>query len=181
MTLSVSEILSQTIRCIVTLCYYFPDACRYTGHYSTYQTLRIARMKTELKELETAHAHQFTCAFNEDPYQKGNHPFKEFYTLAYWLVKSEYQMWGSTLPTCEESLNAFVAICDASLSEITRVLSPMLTEDTGKAKVGGINPLIKQSKMLLLRLDILDMFLLRYDDFRYVVLKCTVDIPNILY
>jgi hypothetical protein len=128
--------------------------------------MRIARMKAELKEVETANAQQWTSSYNDDPYQKGNHPFKEFYTLAFWLVKSEYQLWGSTLPTCEESLQAFVAICDASLQEITRVLSPILSDDIVKSKGGAINPLIRQSKMLLLRLDSLEMFLFRYDDFR---------------
>ncbi len=149
------------------LTHYLIDACNYTGHYQTYQSLRIGRMKAELKELETMHSQQWTSSYNEDPYQKGTHPFKEFYMLAYWQVKSEYQLWGSTLPTCENSLQAFVAICDASLGELNRVLSPILSEDVARVKVGTVNPLIRHSKMLLLRLDVLDMFLLRYEDFRY--------------
>jgi len=49
--------------------------------------------------------------------------------LAYWLLRSELQLWGSTLPSNEESLHVFVAICEALIAELQRVLSPILSEE----------------------------------------------------
>ena len=160
--------------------YFVPNYCRsmhvfaeknnHTAHFKVYQTVRIAKLKAELKAQETACAAQWTAAALDGPYEKGttntndtfpslicvhfnnfrnlhvhsfscaanltfvyiypgSHPFKEYFLLAYWLLRSELQLWGSTLPSNEESLHVFVAICEALIAELQRVLSPILSEE----------------------------------------------------
>jgi hypothetical protein len=58
---------------------------------------------------------QWLSIFSEDPYQKGLYPFQDYYLLSFWLVRSEYQLWGNTLPTNQDSLSAFINICEVSL------------------------------------------------------------------
>jgi hypothetical protein len=57
---------------------------------------------------------QWLSIFSEDPYQKGLYPFQDYYLLSFWLVRSEYQLWGNTLPTNQDSLSAFINICEVS-------------------------------------------------------------------
>eukprot|EP01040_Poterioochromonas_malhamensis_P008354 gene8354-9038_t len=143
------------------------ESCKYTKHYKKYENSRITKFKNELKELESTNPQHWHSIFTEDPYQKGIFPFHDFYFLAYWLIRSEYQLWGSTLPTNEESLQTFINICEASLAEIIRVLTPLLTDEAMKGK-SGANSVIRQSKHLLVRLDVLDIFVQKYEEYRDV-------------
>lgn len=119
------------------------ESSKHTKHYKIYQSSRIQKLKSELKELEASNANQWHSIYTEDPYQRGTYPFHDFYFLSYWLIRSEYQLWGSTLPTNEESLAAYIAICEAALSEIVRVLTPLLTDEAMKGKQ-GVNSVIRQ-------------------------------------
>ena len=61
--------------------YFDPDICRsmhvlleknsHTAHFKVYQTVRIAKLKAELKAQETACAAQWTAAALDGPYEKG--------------------------------------------------------------------------------------------------------------
>uniref|UniRef100_A0A7S3HT83 Exocyst subunit Exo70 family protein n=1 Tax=Spumella elongata TaxID=89044 RepID=A0A7S3HT83_9STRA len=135
----------------------------HTAHFKVYQTVRIAKLKAELKAQETACAAQWTAAALDGPYEKGSHPFKEYFLLAYWLLRSELQLWGSTLPSNEESLHVFVAICEALIAELQRVLSPILSEEKMSK---NNNPAVRKSKLVLVRLDVLETFNDRYEEFR---------------
>ena len=106
-----------------------------------YQTVRIAKLKAELKLQETTYAAQWASAQQDGPYEKGSHPFKDFFLLAYWLLRSELQLWGSTLPSNEESLQVFVNICEALIAELNRVLSPLLVEEKSRM---GANPVVRK-------------------------------------
>lgn len=130
-------------RLLFDLCSVAVESSKHTKHYKIYQTSRIQKLKSELKELEASNANQWHSIYTEDPYQRGNYPFHDFYFLSYWLIRSEYQLWGSTLPTNEESLAAYIAICEAALSEIVRVLTPLLTDEAMKGKQ-GVNSVIRQ-------------------------------------
>ena len=103
--------------------------------------MRIEKLKTELKNQELAFAAQWAAAQQDGPYERGTHPFKEYFLLAYWLLRSELQLWGSTLPSNEESLKVFVNICGALISEINRILAPLLLDDKSKPNV---NPVVKR-------------------------------------
>lgn len=106
-----------------------------------FQTVRIAKLKAELKQQELAFNAQWTAAQQDGPYEKGTHPFKEYFLLAYWLLRSELQLWGSTLPSNEESLQVFVNICEALISELNRVLAPILVDEKPKQNV---NPVVRK-------------------------------------
>jgi hypothetical protein len=108
-----------------------------------YQTVRIAKLKAELKQHEANHATQWAAAQQDGPYEKGSHPFKEYFLLVYWLLRSELQLWGSTLPSNEESLQVFVNICESLIGEVNRVLHPILSED----KTAKTNPVVKKVSM----------------------------------
>lgn len=102
--------------------------------------MRIAKLRAELKQQESAHAAQWAAAQQDGPYEKGSHPFKEYFLLAYYLMRSELQLWGSTLPSNEESLQVFVNICEALIGELSRVLAPILADE--KSKTG--NPVVRK-------------------------------------
>lgn len=162
-----------------------------------YQTVRIAKLKAELKQQENSCAAQWAAAQQDGPYEKGTHPFKEYFLLVYWLLRSELQLWGSTLPSNEESLQVFVNICESLIGEVGRVLHPILTEDrTAKTNpvvkkvnnalyplsrgIGSVSPSVAcdmciKAKLALIRLDVLETFNDRYEEFRCV--HCTLRHP----
>lgn len=121
----------------------FAEANRNTAHFKVYQTVRVAKLKAELKQQETSCAAQWAAAQQDGPYEKGSHPFKDYFLLAYWLLRSELQLWGSTLPSNEESLQVFVGVCEALIAEVARVLHPILAEDSGN-KTSKANPVVKK-------------------------------------
>lgn len=139
---------------------------RYTGHYKIYQQVRIAKVKASLKELETSNINAWNSLHSEDPFQRTAQPFRDFYNFAFLSLKGEYQLWSAVLSrTGEESLQAFTSICDSVVGEVNRVLAPFLVDETARVRQ-GINPVIRQSKLLLIRLDIYDIVSERYNDFR---------------
>lgn len=119
---------------------------RHNAHFKVYQTVRIAKLKSELKAHETAHTVQWTTAQQEGPYEKGSHPFKEYFLLAYWLLRSELQLWGAILPSNEESLQIFVNICEAVIAELQKTLSPLLVDDKSRLNA---NPIVKKVNFFL--------------------------------
>jgi hypothetical protein len=118
----------------------FAEADHHTAHFKVYQNVRIAKVRAELKQQESTHAAQWAAAQQDGPYEKGSHPFKEYFLLAYYLMRSELQLWGSTLPSNEESLQVFVNICEALIGELSRVLAPILADE--KSKTG--NPVVRK-------------------------------------
>jgi hypothetical protein len=106
-----------------------------------YQSARISKLKAELKQQETKDAAQWLAAQQDGPYEKDSHPFKAYFTLAYWLLRSELQLWGSTLPSREDSLSVFVNICDAVVAELNRVLAPILSDQKLSP---GTNPVVRK-------------------------------------
>lgn len=116
------------------------EANRITAHFKVYQNIRIAKLKAELKQQESTYSSQWLAAQQDGPYDKSSHPFKEYFTLSYWLLRSELQLWGSTLPSNQESLEVFVNICDALISSIEKVLAPILLDE--KSKIG--NPVVRK-------------------------------------
>jgi hypothetical protein len=95
-----------------------------------YEGARIAQVRAELKALEQLDSAEWQSLTEDVPYQKGSHPLKAYMALAYEMLKGELQLWNSVLPTHEEaSLLVFVAICDAAVAEMQRLLSPFLLDD----------------------------------------------------
>jgi len=131
--------------------------------FDVYQSVRISKLKSELKEHEASKSKEWHAAARDGPYEKGSHPFRDYFQLAYWLLRSELNLWGSTLPSTSESLKVFVAICDAVIGELDRVLMPLLSDDFSRAYS---NPVVKRSKMLLVRLDVLETLTDLYEEFR---------------
>lgn len=126
---------------------FHPNTCaetnRLNAHFKVFQSVRIVKLKAELKLQEQAFNAQWTAAQQDGPYEKGTHPFKEYFLLAYWLLRSELQLWGSTLPSNEESLQVFVNICEALISELNRVLAPILVDDKPNSKQ-NVNPVVRK-------------------------------------
>lgn len=120
----ISKIILLTVFCIV-------EASKYTDYFKYYQIARIAKLKSELKEYEKANSVIWhSLCYTEDPYQKGtNHFFSGYFLLSYWLLRSEFSFMGNILPLNEDSLRCFVNICDAILSEIRTLLTPLLAWD----------------------------------------------------
>jgi hypothetical protein len=126
------------------LCY-FTDSNKHVAHFEVYEGARIAQVRAELKALEQRNAAEWRSLLEDVPYQKGSHPLRDYSSLAYEMLKGEMQLWSATLPTSEASQLVFVAICDAIVSEMQRVLSPMLLEDhRSREKSGHINKQVNQ-------------------------------------
>lgn len=115
------------------------------AHFAVYQTSRVARLKAELKAVESQHnAVWQSTLYTEDPYAKGSHPFNDFFLFSYVYLRSEYMLWGNTLPMSEDSLRCYVAICDACIAELQRVLSPIISVASLDTAKTSVNPVIKQ-------------------------------------
>eukprot|EP00981_Chlorochromonas_danica_P016194 scaffold16024_cov258-Ochromonas_danica.AAC.4 len=144
----------------------FTELSKSTEYFKMYQKHRVATIKAELKRFENDHINEWNAQQSNDPYSKGSHPFAAYFNLSYWLLQGEFQMWGSTLPSTEDSLQCFTAICESFVSDLQRILAPFIAEN--QANRGGTtsNPVIRQSKMLLMRLDLLSILNQTYEDYR---------------
>lgn len=155
----------EIIEDIKTLCDTF-ELSKYNAYYSQFQASRIQRVRGDLKELETSQGALWNSLQGEDPYQRNNLPFPGMISLIASLLRSEYQLWTSLLPMNEESMPVFISICDAAIGELQRLFAPLLSDKASKS-LPGSTQVIRQSKMLLVRLDLFDAFSLRYDELRY--------------
>lgn len=122
----------------------FSDAGKLSTHFKVYQTIRVAKLRSELKELENGYAKEWTVSLLQNgPYERGSHPFRLYFLFAYNLLRSELQLWGSTLPSNEESLQVFVAICEGLISELHSAVSPLLVDDKAVSS-SSQNPVVRQ-------------------------------------
>jgi hypothetical protein len=144
-----------------------------------YERVRTAKLKAELKELETIHSKEWSASLLDSPYEKGSHPFRGYFHLVYWLLRSELQLWGSTLPSTQESLQIFISICEAVVNDLQTVLKTLLSDDSKSSSnnksTNAVNPVVSKSKWLLIRLDVLETFHDRYEELREL---CRPDIRH---
>lgn len=150
---------------IKALCDAF-EVSKHTSHYKAYKLVRLTQVKNELKEFELANSTLWTVVSQDGPYERGSHPFKEYYFLVIALLRSELQLWVNTLPTNVESLGIFVSICSSAIEELQRVLIPVLSDIIAIDGKQSVNPTVQQTKLCLIRLDILDVFVSRFDEIR---------------
>lgn len=143
----------------------FPELSKSTEYFKIYQKHRVATIKSELKRFENDHINEWNALQSNDPYSKGSHPFAAYFNLSYWLLQGEFQMWGSTLPSTEDSLQCFTSICESFVSDLQRILAPFIAENQTNRGTAS-NPVIRQSKMLLMRLDLLSILNQTYEDYR---------------
>jgi hypothetical protein len=122
------------------------DTGKLSTHFKVYQSIRVAKLRSELKELENGYAKEWTVSLLQNgPYERGSHPFRLYFLFAYNLLRSELQLWGSTLPSNEESLHVFVSICEGLISELYSAVSPLLVDDKGSASSSNSqNPVVRQ-------------------------------------
>ena len=60
---------------------------KHTAHFKTYQTVRVTKLKAELKEVEQSNPTSWTHLLQDGPYEKGKYPFREFFTLTFHLLR----------------------------------------------------------------------------------------------
>ena len=115
-----------------------------------YQTVRTSKLQQELSEFEDKSSAQWRAGQGQDgPYERGSHPFRAYFVRAYWLLRSELQLWGSTLPSNLQALQVFVALCDAVLVELNRVLHPLLHDELRSGvSSSNANPVVKKASAL---------------------------------
>lgn len=135
-------------------------------HHEVYQSIRIAQVKAELQVEEDAHAAEWAALLEDVPYIRGSHPLQGYITLAYEMLRGELQLWSNALnPNNPACVLAFVAICDGTVMEMQRLLTPMLLDDE---ETQSSNYIIRQANSFLIRLEMLDMFMVRYEDLREI-------------
>ena len=68
-------------------CLHHVEQHKHTAHFKTYQTVRIAKLKGELKEVEQSNPTSWTHLLQDGPYEKGKYPFGEYFTLTFHLLR----------------------------------------------------------------------------------------------
>lgn len=121
------------------------EISKVTSHFGVYRSVRVAALKAELRDLEAGApgAREWTLA-QSGPYERGSHPFRQYFLLAYNLLRAELQLWGSTLPSNEESLQAFVSVCEELVAELHKAVAPLLLEGKPTAGNNNQNAVIRQ-------------------------------------
>jgi len=133
-------------------------------HLETYQRLRIIQIKSDLNKFESNHSEEWANAHKDVPYQKGSHPFKDYCNYSFEVLRGELQLWGSLLPSNSETIQVYVNICEATLITIRQVISDFLIDK--KSKEVNKNTALKQINKFLIQLDILDIFMSKYEELR---------------
>lgn len=150
------------------------EANNHTAHLKTYQRVRIAQVKAELQAHEADHASEWIALTQDNiPYLKGTHPLNAFYTFAFEMLRGELHLWGITLISSQESLLVFIAICDAAVMELQRVMGPVLLEDFKNNKSSHF--ILKQTNTFLIRLEMLSIFASKFDELRDI---CRPDVRH---
>lgn len=126
---------------------------RQVNHFNVYKSLRIAQTKADLKAYEQSLQREWegVLADKSGPYAAGKHPFASYYALAFSILRGELQLWGTALPSSEDSVAVFISICEAAFLEMARVLMPYTS-------VKKYTNVLKQCNAFLVRLDVLDIF-----------------------
>eukprot|EP00602_Paraphysomonas_sp_CaronLab_P002363 CAMPEP_0185033494 /NCGR_PEP_ID=MMETSP1103-20130426/22481_1 /TAXON_ID=36769 /ORGANISM="Paraphysomonas bandaiensis, Strain Caron Lab Isolate" /LENGTH=656 /DNA_ID=CAMNT_0027569775 /DNA_START=21 /DNA_END=1988 /DNA_ORIENTATION=- len=168
-------------------------------HLNMYLTQRTAIIKSELKNFEEQSTgggmgQSSTTGGNIIPllefitdgsvlYTKGNFFFPKYYSVAFTMLRGELMLWSTSLSGhSPESSAVFTSICEVVISELERVTAPYLLPTTGLQGTGSSKkksgPVVMQQKnnMFLIRMDLLDVFLSRFLEFRDL---CTPDDDNI--
>lgn len=131
-------------------------------HYEVYQGVRIAQVLAELQAEENDHANDWAALLEDVPYSKGSHPLRDYLALAYEMLRGELQLWSNTLDTTKPpAQGVYAAICDATVLEIQRLLTPTLLADQDQMSSSFI---IRQCNAFLIHLDVLEIFMARHDD-----------------
>lgn len=129
------------------------EISKVTSHFDVYRAVRVVALKAELRDLDAGGpgTREWTLT-QTGPYEKGSHPFRRYFLLAYNLLRAELQLWGSTLPSNEESLQAFVSVCEEIVTELRKAVAPLLLERkpvTGNSS--NQNAVIRQVPRIRLR------------------------------
>lgn len=141
-----------TAEAIKVVCGYLSEH-RQVSHLNVYKSLRIARAKADLKAHELSQQVGWETAIVDKsaPYATGKHPFASYYALAFSILRGELQLWGTALPSSDDSIAVFLAICEAVIQDMSRVLSPYII-------VKKHTNVLKQCNAFLVRLDVLNIF-----------------------
>lgn len=116
-------------------------------------------------------------------YTHNSHPFIVYYQYCYHLVRAEYQLFMTTFTNLSDNsvMGSYCNICEYVVNEIVRILANILSDDGLNKLVNGTgsntntsagskavisNNVIRQSKLLLVRLDTLQIFNTLYEEFR---------------
>jgi hypothetical protein len=143
---------SATAEAVKLVCGYL-SKFRQANHLNVYKSLRVAQAKADLKAHELLQAIGWEGVLSDKAamYAAGRHPFANYYSLAFSILRGELQLWGTALPSSDDSIAVFLAVCEAVLNEMSRVLNPYLTEKK-------YTNILKQCNAFLVRLDVLDIF-----------------------
>ena len=141
-------------------------------YYHVYQKVRIDRVKIDLSTHEQEHSDNWAKLLDDVPYQKGTHPLESYYNLACEIVRGELLIWGSILPQSDDSLAVLITISDFIIKELQRLISPTLLVEFD---LNSSNVILKQSNSFLIRMDMLDIFAMNYEDLRDL---CRPDLSN---
>lgn len=126
---------------------------RQVNHLNVYKSLRIAQVKADLKAFENSQQLLWEAVLADTtiPYAAGNHPFEKYYFLAFSILRGELQLWGTALPSSDETIAVFLAVAETVLIELSKTLHPY----TSTNKLATV---LKQCNAFLVRLDVLDIF-----------------------
>jgi len=154
------------------------DTNNHKVYLEVYQGVRIAQDLAELRADEEAHSDEWRMLLEDVPYEKNTHPLRGYLSLAFETLKGELLMWNTAFASSsssssssnEEAVAVFVAICEATVMELQRLLVPMLLDDEDAKDSSHIT---RQCNSFLIRLDMLDIFMQRYYDL------CDICRPNV--
>ena len=145
------------------------------GYFEAYSTVRIDNIR---KQLDSSLRHLGLAGTGGKvllamdgiapmnvPYVPGSHPLQQYYTLAVEILAGEELMWAFAFPndSSEENLTCFANIVHFVVSELAQVLTAVSRDSKESAKRAGV---LSQSNALLLRLDLMDLLLSRYDELK---------------
>lgn len=99
------------------------------------------------------------------PYVPGSHPLMQYYTLAAEILHGEQLMWTFAFPndSSYENHKCFASIVSAVVTELSQLLTAVTRDPREGVRRVGV---LSQSNALLLHLDLMEMFLSRYEELR---------------
>ena len=135
------------------------------AHYLIYEKVRSEHIKAQLKANITENMKIWEDIDQEIPYEKGIHPFENYFNLLYEIVNYDIKMWEKIFTYTPDSIKVCINICNSINIELDSVLSPIWEEiDIKNMKAKKSNIILKQINTFLIRLDAFDILTKKYDE-----------------
>jgi hypothetical protein len=136
------------------------DGLQLSKHLELSGALRLKQAKADMKKQEDSRKTLWEKLYSDDfPFHiRNNNPLQQYLAFALELLRGEQQLWGVLFAPSPASASMFTKLCHAVIDGIREKMAPFMDASMYKRRAR----LVHQNNVFLIRLDMLDVFMMHY-------------------